>query len=475
MAAPRALARLTLARTPAHLLLRQWEARTAEVCTVAASMAGAMGAMVLGTTGHTRTAAVRPPMIALPRRLPMVVVSMAAPSRPLHTFPGLPLLLISTQAITMMISALRVARTTVVPISHRTASSLYRHRHGLHRQAYIIVPPAPAPAPYEPEPVYIPAPAPAPAPYVPPPAPAPVYVPPVAPAPAPMAASLQPTKPAGEVPVTVHKGEGMPGVLLERTDPSVEATVAGESKRTSAKEDAGKNAVWEESLTFSNVKASDLISFKLIFDDNSITKDTLLAQGSLPAEECRNKLVQLSPNGKLFVSVASGIAPVAAKAVAPASKSVGPKPPSATQMPSLKPIAPKASATPAPAPAPARPPAPAPAPAPAPVAPKATSRKVTVVRGDALPASPIEPFDPYVVLTLGTTVHKTSVKPDAGKKAIWNESFEFPITPGHSTLQVQLFDQQVNECVGEFTVPLAPAPQTAHNLTPRGRIELLIE
>ena len=50
-------------------------------------------------------------------------------------------------------------------------------------------------------------------------------------------------------------------------------------------------------------------------------------------------------------------------------------------------------------------------------------------------------MDPYVVLKVGKVQQKTTVKPDAGKNPIWNESFEFPTRNGDS-LELTVYDKE---------------------------------
>jgi Ca2+-dependent lipid-binding protein len=62
--------------------------------------------------------------------------------------------------------------------------------------------------------------------------------------------------------------------------------------------------------------------------------------------------------------------------------------------------------------------------------------------------------DPYCVLTLGKQQFRTKVKNEAGKRPVWNETFNF--NGGDNILKVKVMDQDTitDDVVGEGTVDI---------------------
>jgi len=60
---------------------------------------------------------------------------------------------------------------------------------------------------------------------------------------------------------------------MDKTDPYVQVTISGQKKKTSTKNNAGSNARWGESLTFSGVTATSGVLE--VFDSDTIRDDLL--------------------------------------------------------------------------------------------------------------------------------------------------------------------------------------------------------
>jgi len=234
-----------------------------------------------------------------------------------------------------------------------------------------------------------------------------------------------------QVAVTIVRGWDMPSSLLDKTDPYVKVSFGEESEKTSTKDDAGKQATWNETLTFFVDLTAVTQGVVALYDKDTISDD-LLGTNTFPIKTGHYTVDVLDKDqkkGKLLLSVSVDNQPLPAIEEHLTAKE----------------------------------------------APK-TPVDVTVVRVANLPSSMLDKTDPYVQVAFQTDAKKTSTKEDAGKSAVFQEVLRFDVDIAAVTQgTVSVYDKDTisDDLIGTNTFPLATGVYTL-NVVDEGKNKGLV-